>query len=187
MPYICFEFFCSNSKPNLITPWLPCGHCKYKWSIEYQNAVRDEETDVAEKLISLEHKTEFRFLIFPDDANRWEIQLKGGCSLCSGPRCCSFFNIKSKTDMMQWGNCSVAEGEILFNVMCKTRISIKCNAGHCWVLSWGEWWCLATCPSLTIAVVRWARKAARSGINQNKTRFITIKFAPFHLPLVILT
>ena len=53
-----------------ITPWLPCGHCKYKWGIEYQNAVRDEETDVAEKLISLEHKTEFRFLIFPDDANR---------------------------------------------------------------------------------------------------------------------
>ena len=56
--YRCHRFFWSNSKPNLITPCLPCGHCKYKWSIEYQNAVRDEETDVAEKLISLRHKTE---------------------------------------------------------------------------------------------------------------------------------
>ena len=36
---------------------------------EYQYAVSDEETDVAEKQISLEYNTEFRFLIFPDDAN----------------------------------------------------------------------------------------------------------------------
>ena len=34
------------------------------------SAVSDEETDVAEKQISLEYNTEFRFPIFPDDANR---------------------------------------------------------------------------------------------------------------------